>query len=87
MLGWVGPDPAVAAAGSGAAIDLPPATGRRDGSGTPTLQPIAAVSTRTLGLRVSADAAAEQADERQDELAESASSGDAHDQDGQDTLI
>lgn len=87
VLGWVGPDPAVAAAGSGAAIDLPPATGRRDGSGTPTLQPIAAVSTRTLGLRVSADAAAEQADERQDELAESASNGDAHDQDGQDTLI
>ena len=48
LLGWVGPVPAVAAAASGAAIQLPPATGRRDGSGTPALQPIAAVSTRRV---------------------------------------
>ncbi len=45
-LGWVGPDPAAAAA-SGAPVDLPPATGRRDGSGTPARQPIAAVGSRT----------------------------------------
>ncbi|MFC6358275.1 DNA topoisomerase (ATP-hydrolyzing) [Luteococcus peritonei] len=49
VLGWVGPKPAVAAATSGSAIELPPATGRRDGSGTPALQPIAAISTRELG--------------------------------------
>jgi DNA gyrase subunit A len=44
---WVGPAPAIACAGSGTPIVLPPATGRRDGSGTPALQPIAAVGTRT----------------------------------------
>ena len=47
-LAWVGPMPAVAAADSGAAIELPPANGRRDGSGIPTPQQIAAVSTRAL---------------------------------------
>ena len=46
LLGWVGPSPAIAAAASGSPVELPPATGRRDGSGTPALQPIAAVSTR-----------------------------------------
>ena len=49
VLGWVGPTPAIAAASSGSAIELPPATGRRDGSGTPALQPIAAIGTRELG--------------------------------------
>ncbi|MEL4506223.1 DNA topoisomerase IV subunit A [Luteococcus sp. H138] len=82
VLGWVGPKPAVAAATSGSAIDLPPATGRRDGSGTPTLQPIAAVATRELGQRPSADEAAEAADDRQDEIAEQ-STGEPE----QDTLI
>lgn len=48
LIGWAGPVPAVAAAASGSPIDLPPATGKRDGSGTPVLQPVAAVSTRTL---------------------------------------
>lgn len=48
LLGWVGPEPAVAAAASGSPIDLPPATGRRDGSGTPAAMPIAAVSSRAL---------------------------------------
>ena len=48
LLGWAGPKPAVAAAASGAPIDLPPATGRRDGSGTPALQPIADVASRVL---------------------------------------
>lgn len=48
LLGWVGAAPAVAAAASGSPIDLPPATGKRDGSGTPAAMPIAAVSTRSI---------------------------------------
>ncbi|WP_375432809.1 DNA topoisomerase (ATP-hydrolyzing) subunit A [uncultured Friedmanniella sp.] len=42
---WAGPAPAVAAAASGAPVELPPAEGRRDGSGTPASQPIAAISS------------------------------------------
>ncbi len=42
VFAWVGPAPARAAAASGAPIDLPEATGRRDGSGVPGSQPIAA---------------------------------------------
>ncbi|MDR0435342.1 MAG: DNA topoisomerase IV subunit A [Propionibacteriaceae bacterium] len=49
LIGWAGAEPAVASASSGAPIELPPATGKRDGSGTPTLQPIAAVASRKLG--------------------------------------
>ncbi len=45
LLGWVGPAPAWAAASSGAPVDLPAADGRRDGSGIPGSQPIAAVSS------------------------------------------
>jgi DNA gyrase subunit A len=45
LLGWAGPAPAVAAATSGAPVELPPAEGRRDGSGIPSGQPIAAVSS------------------------------------------
>ena len=41
---WAGPGPARAAAASGAPVDLPPADGRRDGSGVPAAQPIAAVA-------------------------------------------
>ncbi len=44
VLAWAGPGPARAAASSGAAVDLPEATGRRDGSGVPGSQPILAVS-------------------------------------------
>ncbi len=44
LLGWAGALPARAAAATGVAVDLPPATGRRDGSGTPGSQPIASVS-------------------------------------------
>ena len=47
-LAWVGPAPAVAAAASGSAVDLPPATGKRDGSGTPLVRPVAAVSSRVM---------------------------------------
>lgn len=42
---WAGPAPARAAAASGAPIDLPEADGRRDGSGIPAAQPIAAVAS------------------------------------------
>ena len=45
LLAWVGPAPAWAAAASGSPVDLPAADGRRDGSGTPSGQPIAAVSS------------------------------------------
>jgi DNA gyrase subunit A len=44
VLAWAGPDPARAAAASGAPVDLPAPDGRRDGSGTPGSQPIAAVA-------------------------------------------
>ncbi len=47
ILAWAGTEPAVAGATSGAPITLPPATGKRDSSGTPGLQPIAWVSSRT----------------------------------------
>lgn len=46
LLAHVGAIPVIAAAASGTPIDLPPATGRRDGSGTPALQPIAGVASR-----------------------------------------
>jgi DNA gyrase subunit A len=44
VLAWAGATPARAAAASGAPVDLPPATGKRDGSGAPGSQPIAAVA-------------------------------------------
>ncbi|QNN53003.1 DNA gyrase/topoisomerase IV subunit A [Nocardioides mesophilus] len=44
VLAWAGRGPARAAAASGAAVDLPEATGRRDGSGVPAAQPILAVA-------------------------------------------
>jgi DNA gyrase subunit A len=42
VFAWAGTAPARAAAASGAPVDLPAATGRRDGSGVPGSQPIAA---------------------------------------------
>jgi DNA gyrase subunit A len=42
IFAWAGTAPARAAAASGAPVDLPEATGRRDGSGTPGSQPIIA---------------------------------------------
>jgi DNA gyrase subunit A len=45
VLAWVGTGPPRAAAASGAAVELPEAVGRRDGSGTPGSQPIAAVAS------------------------------------------
>ena len=45
VLAWAGSAPALAAADSGAPVDLPAADGRRDGSGVSAPQPIAAVSS------------------------------------------
>ncbi len=44
LLAWVGPAPAQGAAASGVPVELPPPVGRRDGSGTPLPQPVAAVA-------------------------------------------
>jgi DNA gyrase subunit A len=44
VFAWAGLGPARAAAASGAAIDLPEPTGRRDGSGVPGAQPVVAVA-------------------------------------------
>ncbi|MCX6399212.1 MAG: DNA topoisomerase IV subunit A [Propionibacteriales bacterium] len=44
VFAWAGTSPARAAAASGAPIDLPAATGRRDGSGVPGSQAIAAAA-------------------------------------------
>ncbi len=45
LLAWAGRSPARAAAATGVPIELPDAVGRRDGSGTPAAQPLAAVSS------------------------------------------
>ncbi|WP_408895796.1 DNA topoisomerase (ATP-hydrolyzing) subunit A [Nocardioides sp. R1-1] len=53
VFAWAGPAPARAAAASGAPVDLPDATGRRDGSGTPASQALAAAAgplVVTLGV-------------------------------------
>jgi DNA gyrase subunit A len=42
-LAWAGPAPARAAAATGVPVELPEATGRRDGSGVPAVQPLGAV--------------------------------------------
>ena len=47
LLGWAGPRPAVASSASGTPVELPPANGRRDGSGVPVAQPVLAVASRT----------------------------------------
>lgn len=51
---WAGPAPARAAAASGAPVELPEATGRRDGSGVPLPQPVAAIASPVVA-QVSAD--------------------------------
>jgi DNA gyrase subunit A len=43
LLAYVGPAPLKAGSGNGAPVDLPSEHGRRDGSGTPAAQPIAAI--------------------------------------------
>ncbi|GAA4355509.1 DNA gyrase/topoisomerase IV subunit A [Angustibacter luteus] len=44
ILGWAGATPARASAANGSALELPAATGKRDGSGVPAPAPIAAVT-------------------------------------------
>lgn len=61
LLAWVGPGPARATATSGAPVDLPAADGRRDGSGIPLAQPVAAVSG-PVAAQVATDVAAPGAD-------------------------
>jgi DNA gyrase subunit A len=51
VFAWAGDAPARAAAASGAPVDLPEANGRRDGSGTPSSQPLAAAAG-PVGLRL-----------------------------------
>ncbi len=55
VFAWAGDAPARGAAASGAPVDLPDATGRRDGSGTPGSQPIAACAG-PVGLRLGGSA-------------------------------
>ncbi|MBY9073606.1 DNA topoisomerase IV subunit A [Nocardioides sp. WL0053] len=50
VFAWAGRGPARAAAASGAAVDLPEAQGRRDGSGLPGTQPIVACSSPVEAL-------------------------------------
>jgi DNA gyrase subunit A len=60
---WAGPGPARASASSGAPVDLPEADGRRDGSGVPAPQPIAAVASPVsaqLATRAGAGAAGDE---------------------------
>src|SRR5690606_25746860 len=49
LLAWAGPTPPMAASGSGVAVDLPDAIGKRDGSGIPAAAAIAAVAGRVCG--------------------------------------
>jgi len=51
VFAWAGDAPGRAAASSGAPVDLPEANGRRDGSGTPGAQPIAAAAG-PVGVRL-----------------------------------
>ncbi len=57
-----GPGPARAAASSGAPVDLPEANGRRDGSGVPAPQPIAAVASRLVASQVASQVAVQVGD-------------------------
>jgi DNA gyrase subunit A len=49
LLAWAGPAPAIAAAASGSPVPLPAADARRDGSGIPGSQPIAAIGSAGAG--------------------------------------
>jgi DNA gyrase subunit A len=49
LLAWAGQAPAIAAAASGSPVPLPAAEARRDGSGTPGAQPIAAIGSAAAG--------------------------------------
>jgi DNA gyrase subunit A len=49
LLAWAGPAPAIAAATSGSPVPLPAPDTRRDGSGTSSSQPIAAIGSAAAG--------------------------------------
>jgi DNA gyrase subunit A len=49
LLAWAGQVPAIAAAASGSPVPLPDPDARRDGSGTPGTQPIAAIGSAAGG--------------------------------------
>jgi DNA gyrase subunit A len=49
LLAWAGPAPPIAAAASGSPVPLPAPDARRDGSGTPGSQPIAAIGSAAAG--------------------------------------
>jgi len=49
LFGWVGSTPALAAAANGSPVDLPEEAGRRDGSGVPVAQAIAACAGPVSG--------------------------------------
>ena len=49
VFAWAGRGPARAAAASGSPVELPPPTGRRDGSGEPGTQPVLAVAGPITG--------------------------------------
>ncbi|MDT9594585.1 DNA topoisomerase IV subunit A [Nocardioides zeae] len=51
LLAWVGLGPARASAASGAPVPLPPALGRRDGSGQPLAQPVAGCGSPVVALQ------------------------------------
>jgi DNA gyrase subunit A len=51
VFAWAGAAPALAAAASGAPVDLPEATGRRDGSGAPGSQPVVACAPPVASSR------------------------------------
>ncbi|MGA4507600.1 DNA gyrase/topoisomerase IV subunit A [Propionibacteriaceae bacterium G1746] len=97
LLGWIGTEPAVAAAASGSPVDLPPATGKRDGSGTPLKQPVVAVSTRALSVSLDerdaaaapagSGAAAAASPTSAEPVDDDETGGDEPGDDGQDTLI
>jgi DNA gyrase subunit A len=48
VLAWAGPGPARGATDAGTPVELPPASGRRDGSGERVRQPLAAVGGAAL---------------------------------------
>jgi DNA gyrase subunit A len=48
MVAWVGRGPAKAGATAGGPVELPPATGRRDGSGSPLALPVATVGGQVV---------------------------------------
>ncbi|NYI72541.1 DNA gyrase subunit A [Naumannella cuiyingiana] len=48
LLAWAGPAPALATTSGGSPVELPAAEGRRDGSGVPAAQPVAAIGPGRL---------------------------------------